>query len=509
MNTMITLFSVFVSLIIGGVVGYVVRKNFVSKSLGEAEQKAEKILAHAKDAESTILLEAKEKAIKIIDEAKNEEKERREEQKIAQARLEQRESKFDQKILELEDKQNALALKSKELDEAKERLAKTQEEQLLKLETIAGFTRDKAEEVLLRHTEKIYKESLLSRMKKLEEENALELEKRAKDKLAQVIARIVVSHASETTTTAVDLPNEEMKGRIIGKEGRNIRAIELLTGCELIIDDTPNVITVSSFSPIRRHVAKRSLETLIADGRIQPSRIEDAIESAKKNIALEIKKSGEDALYEAGIASGIDPKLVQLLGRMKFRTSYGQNVLQHSIEVSLIAGALAEELKADVQVCKIGGLFHDIGKAVDHEIKGGHPEIGYDIMKKFGLPENIAYLSIAHHEDNPATLEGHICKIADAISGGRPGARKDTLQNYIQRLQELESVAGSFEGIDKVFAIRAGREVRVFVNPAQLDDISAAKLARDIASKIEAELNYPGEIKVTLIRENRITEFAR
>lgn len=494
---------------VGVLIGYLIRKTIGTRSVESAEAKAEKILQEAKAKEQQALLDAKDKALKIIDEAKEEEKARREELKQAQTRVEQREAKFDQKLLELEERQNKLTSKEKELEDQKASIAKIQEDQMQKLETIAGFTREKAEEVLLKNAEKLYKDSLVTRMKKLEEENALELEKRAKDKLAQVVARVAVSHASETTTTSVELPNDEMKGRIIGKEGRNIRSLEHLTGCELVIDDTPNLITISSFSPIRRHVTKRALEILINDGRIQPQRIEEAVDQAKKNIALEIKKSGEDALYEAGIAAGIDPKLIQLLGRMRFRTSYGQNVLQHSIEVSLIAGALAEELGADVHVCRLGGLFHDIGKAVDHEIKGSHPEIGYDIMKKFGLSENIAYLSIAHHEDNPATIEGHICKVADAISGGRPGARKDTVQNYIQRLQELEQVAGAFEGIDKVYAIRAGREVRVFVDPQTMDDYAAQKLAKDIAHKIEEELQYPGEIKVTLIRENRITEFAR
>ncbi len=496
-------------LVVGVATGYFVRKALGAKSIEGAEAKAEQILADAKAKEKALLLEAQEKALKVIEDAKTEQREQREEIRQAQQRMEAREAKFDQKLLDLEDRQNKIAEKTKELEDQKAQLAELKEEQLKKLETIAGFTRDKAEEVLLKHAEKIYKDSLESRMRKLEQENALELEKRAKDKLAQVVSRVAVSHATEVTTTAVELPNDEMKGRLIGKEGRNIRAIEHLTGCELMIDDTPNLITISGFSPIRRHVTKRAIEALIADGRIQPARIEEAIDQAKKNIALEIKKAGEDALYEAGIASGIDPKLVQLLGRMRFRTSYGQNVLQHSIEVSLIAAALAEELGADVNVCRIGGLFHDIGKAVDHEIKGSHPEIGYDIMKKFGLSQEVAYLSIAHHEDNPATIEGHICKVADAISGGRPGARKDSLENYIQRLQELEAVATSFEGIDKAFAIRAGREVRVFVNPTTIDDGAAHKLARNIAQKIEEELNYPGEIRVTVIRENRITEFAR
>jgi ribonuclease Y len=299
-----------------------------------------------------------------------------------------------------------------------------------------------------------------------------------------------------------------MKGRIIGREGRNIRAIEQLTGVEIIVDDTPEAILVSGFNPIRRHLAKRSLDKLIADGRIHPGRIESVVEEAKKELALDIKKAGEDAIYELGI-TGVDPKLVMLLGRLKYRTSYGQNQLMHAIEVGKLSALLANELGANAAVAKKGGLFHDIGKAVDQEVQGGHPEIGYDIMKKFGLPEEVAYLCIAHHEDAPKTLEGIICKVADAISGARPGARKDSYENYIQRLDELEAVANSFAGVEKTYAIQAGREVRVFVVPEEIDDYKATALARSIADKIEQELKYPGEIKVNVIRETRITEYAR
>ncbi|MBI4281173.1 HDIG domain-containing protein, partial [Candidatus Uhrbacteria bacterium] len=286
--------------------------------------------------------------------------------------------------------------------------------------------------------------------------------------------------------------------------------IEQLTGTEIIVDDTPSVIAISGFSPVRRQVAKRALDKLIADGRIHPGRIEEAVEESKKELALEMKKAGEDALYELGIGiAGIDPKLVQILGRLKFRTSYGQNVLTHSMEVARISAMLAEELGGNVSVCKKGGLFHDIGKAVDHDMQGAHPEIGYNIMKKFGFPEEVAYQSIAHHEDKPKTLEGVIVKAADAISGARPGARKDTLEQYVQRLEELEGVAMGFPGVEKVYAIQAGREIRVFVEPKAVDDFAASKLARDIATKIESELQYPGEIKVTLIRETRVVEYAR
>jgi ribonuclease Y len=306
----------------------------------------------------------------------------------------------------------------------------------------------------------------------------------------------------------VTLPNEEMKGRIIGREGRNIRSIEQLTGTEIIVDETPDTILVSGFSPIRRHLAKKALDKLIVDGRIHPGRIEEVVAQAKKEMAIDIKKAGEEAMTAVGVV-GIDPKLVQILGRLKYRTSYGQNQLQHAVEVAHLARLLAEELKADINIVKRGALFHDIGKAVDHEIQGPHTQIGYDIMKKFNEQEEVAYICIGHHEDEPKTLEAIIVKTADAISGARPGARKDSYENYLQRLTELETLANSFVGVEKCYAIQAGREIRVFVRPEAIDDYSATKLAREVADKIEHELKYPGEIKVTVIREKRIIEYAR
>jgi ribonuclease Y len=299
-----------------------------------------------------------------------------------------------------------------------------------------------------------------------------------------------------------------MKGRIIGREGRNIRTIEQQTGVEIIIDDTPGAITLSSFSPIRRQVAKKTLEKLIFDGRIHPARIEEAIKEAKQEIAIDIKKAGENTVYEVGI-TGLDPKLVQILGRLKYRTSYGQNILNHSIEVANLSALLAEELGADVSIAKKGGLLHDIGKAVDHEVQGTHPEIGRDICKKFGISDEVIKPVLEHHNDKPSSLEAIIVKVADAISGARPGARKDSYENYLQRLEELEGIAKTFNGVDKVYAIQAGREVRVFVSPDEINDLDAVKLAKDVAEKIESELKYPGEIKVNVIREKRIVEFAR
>jgi len=497
-----------VAVIFGFAAGYVVRKTLAKREAENIEAKVENLIKEAKNKQREILLQAKDKALKIIDDAKNEERQRRKEMSHLQQRLEKRESAFDQKLLDLENRQQKLFDKAKEVEQVKEKINKIKEEQLQKLEKIAKMTKDQAKEVLLENTEKLIKEDILARIKKIQQEGQEEIDKKAREILSIAIQRCSIPQAQEITTTTVDLPNDEMKGRIIGREGRNIRTIEQLTGVEIVVDDTPMAITISGFSPIRRHVAKRSLESLISDGRIHPARIEEAIETAKKEIAMEIKKAGEDSLYEMGI-TGIDPKLVQILGRLKFRTSYGHNVLLHSLEVAHIAGLLAEELGADVTVAKKGGLFHDIGKAVDHEVKGGHPEIGYDIMKKFNMPEEIAYICIAHHEDNPKTLEGIIVKVADAISGARPGARKDTYERYLQRLEELENVANSFEGVQKSYAIQAGREVRVFVIPDDIDDLAAVKTAQKIAHKIEEELKYPGEIKVNVIREMRVTEYAR
>ncbi|MFC1598549.1 ribonuclease Y [Patescibacteria group bacterium] len=496
------------AVIIGFVAGYVVRKILAKREAENVEEKVENLIKEAKNKQQEILLQAKDKALKVIDEAKNEERQRRQELSHLQQRLEKRESAFDQKLLDLENRQQKLFDKAKEVEQVKEKINKIKEDQLAKLEKIAKMTKDQAKEVLLANTEKIMKEDILARIKKIQQEGQEEIDKKAKEILSIAIQRCSIPQAQEITTTTVSLPNDEMKGRIIGREGRNIRTIEQLTGVEIVVDDTPMAITISGFSPIRRHVAKRSLEALISDGRIHPARIEEAIETSKKEIALEIKKAGEDTLYEMGI-TGIDPKLVQILGRLKFRTSYGHNVLLHSLEVAHLAGLIAEEIGADVTIAKKGGIFHDIGKAVDHEVKGGHPEIGYDILKKFNMPEEIAYISIAHHEDSPKTLEGIIVKVADAISGARPGARKDTYERYLQRLEELENVANSFDGVQKSYAIQAGREVRVFVIPENLDDLEAAKTAQKIAHKIEEELKYPGEIKVNVIREMRVTEYAR
>lgn len=482
----------------------------IQQQIDEAEAKAKQIVALAETKEQEVLVKAKEKAIKILEEARIEEKRLNEDLKKDRQSFIERENEFGKKILEIDENRKTNEATAARLAAGEQKIQELILEESKRLEEVAGLTKDQAQERVTKIMEQERSEALMSRMRKIDEMDAEEVEKKAKNIIAVSIQRLASSTVAETTTSYVELPSDDMKGRIIGREGRNIKALEWLTGCELIVDDTPGIITISGFSPIRRQVAKRALEKLLKDGRIHPGRIEESIDESKRELAIDIKKAGEDALFQLGISlAGIDPKLIQILGRLKYRTSFGQNALMHSIEVANLSAMMAEELKADVSVCKKGGLFHDIGKGVDHDMQGGHPELGYQIMKKFGFPEELCYQSIGHHEDKPKTLEAVIVKAADAISGARPGARKDNLELYVKRLEELERVATSFEGVEKVYAIQAGREIRVFVNPMQIDDLTATRLARDIANKIEAELKYPGEVRVTLVRETRIIEYAR
>ena len=492
----------------GFAVGYVVRRALAQAQTQSAEAKAEKMLNEAKNKQQEVLMRAKEKGIKILEDAKNEEKERRQELRSIQTRLEKREGMFDQKIIEFQEKQQKLQDKTKQIEEIRGKIETIKEQQVATLEKVAAMSREEAQEHLFQRAAKEAGDDLAARIMKLERESSEEYEKKAKQILTDVIQRVASSHASDVTSAVVQLPSDEMKGRIIGKEGRNIKTVERITGCDLVVDDTPEIITVSSFSPIRRQVARIALEKLIKDGRIQPARIESFVEDAKKELALDLKKSAEEALYEMGI-TGLDPKLVMIIGRLKYRYSYGQNNLLHAKEVGHISALLAEELGADSAAAKKAGLLHDIGKALDHETEGGHPEIGYRILKKFGLPEEIAHCCIEHHEDKPKTLLGAIVKAADAISSSRPGARRDSYEEYITRLQDLENIATSFPGTDKAYAIQAGREVRVFVNPNDIDDYEAYNLAKDVARKIEQEMQYPGEIKVAVIRETRVIEYAK
>ena len=495
--------------IVGGFfIGYYIRKKRALSEVSSAEARAEKILSHTKAKQKELLLAAQDKALKIIEEAKREDDKRRQEINGLQARLEKRETVFSQKLLELQEKQQQLYDKVNKVEEVKEKIKAIRDEQLAKLEKIASMTREEAKQVLFKNIESEIKDDLIVRINKLEKESSEVLDEKARDLMSSAMQRLASTFATEITTTTVDLPNDEMKGRIIGREGRNIKVIEQLTGVEIIVDDTPNAITISGFSPIRRHVAKRTLDHLIKDGRIHPTKIEDTIKQAKEELALDIKKAGEEAMYEVGV-TGFDPKLVQIIGRLKYRTSYGQNALRHSVEVAHLSALLAEELGADVTLAKKGGLLHDIGKAVDHEVQGTHPEIGANIGKKFGLTEEVIAPILTHHDDRPNGLISVIVKVADAISAARPGARRDTFEQYIQRLEELEKIATAFEGIEKAYAIQAGREVRIFVTPDKIDDLAAHNLAKNIAQKIEQELKYPGEIKVNVIREMRVTEYAR
>lgn len=508
MENLIAVITLLLALGGGFIIGWMVRKSTAAAQANSLEAKADKIISEAKNKEQEVLMKAKQKAIAVLEEAKKEEQSRRGDLKSMQTRLEKREGMFDAKLLEFEQKQQSLVEKVEHVKKAKEKIAEIREEQTKKLESIAGMSKKQATEEIFESAKKDNAEDLATRIMKLEREASDQYEDKARKVLGDVVQRIASSHASEATTSAVEIPSEDMKGRIIGKEGRNIKTIERITGCDLVVDDTPGVITVSSFSPIRRQVARIALQKLIKDGRIQPARIESFVEEAKKELALDMKKSAEEALYEMGI-TGVDPKLVMIIGRLKYRYSYGQNNLLHAKEVAHVCSMLAKELGVDATVAKKAGFLHDIGKAIDHETDGGHPEIGYKILKKFGFPEEIAYCCIAHHEDKPKTLLGAICKAADAISGGRPGARRDSYEEYITRLQDLEDIATGFKGVEKAYAIQAGREVRVFVNPHNIDDYEAYTLAKDVARKIEQQMAYPGEIRVAVIRETRVIEYAK
>jgi len=497
------------AILLGVVLGYFARQVSAKKQEGTAESKVGKLLSEAKADAEQIKEKAKESANQIIEEAKKEEKEKHSYLLQLEKRLLEKEEDLGLKTSKLRKKQKNLATELEEIQKGHEELEGLRQKHVSALETVSKLSSKEAREKLFESIEESYKEELASRIQKLEQFGQDEMDKRAKTMIVSALQRYASSQTQEITTTAVTLPNEEIKGRIIGKEGRNIRTLERLTGVEVVVDDTPETIIISGFDPVRRHTAKIALEKLMADGRIQPARIEEAVLQAQEEINEKIKEAGEAALYDSGIA-GLDPKLVWLLGRLRFRTSYGQNVLMHSLEVCHVAGALAGEVGADIAVAKKGGLFHDIGKALDHEIEGSHVDIGIKLLQKYGVSQAVIDAMKSHHEEYPyESLEARIVQSADAISASRPGARKDTVENYLQRLAELENVASSFEGVEKVYAIQAGREVRVFVTPEAIDDANAKKLARNIANRIQEDLKYPGEIKVTLIRETRVIEYAR
>lgn len=497
------------SLAIGFAAGYLARKVIAKKQVNSTEAKIEKMLSDARISAKESLLEVKDRAAKILEEAKQQEKERQNQISRFEQRLERREKELDQKEGEISQSKKDLQEKIKRVKQLEANAENLEKQKVEKLQEISNLTKDDAKAILLEEIEKEYKEDILKRVAGLEEEGKNELEARARDIMSTAMQRYASGHAADTTTTSLPIPNEEVKGKIIGKEGRNIKALEHLTGVEIVVDETPNSIVISAFDPIRRYTAKFSLERLIADGRIHPAKIEEVVEKVKLELASKIREAGEAAVYDVGIA-GLNSKLIQLIGRLRFRTSYGQNALLHSLEVAHLAGSIAAELGADVNIAKKAGLLHDIGKAIDHEVQGTHIEIGKMVLKKFDIPEEIIKAMQSHHEDYPfETTEAVIIHVADALSASRPGARKDTLENYLQRLEDLEAVATELDGVEKAYAIQAGRELRVFVSPAKLDDLGAKKLAKTVADRIEEELKYPGEIKVTVIRETRAIEYAK
>ena len=495
--------------LLGIALGYFLRLIISLGKKGSMELEIKGMMLQAKEEAKKIVLEAENKAVETLKEIKAEAKEKEDASKIVEARLIKKEDLLDQRQTDIDKEVENIKKKILEIKEIRERAEKVESEKLGELQKIANLSVEEAKEEILKATEKKYEEDILVRIKKLELFGEEKYEAKAKEILTTAIQRLGNSVASDVMSTIVNIPSDEMKGKIIGKEGKNIKAFERATGVEVIVDDTPGAITISSFDPVRRQVARVALENLLLDGRIQPVKIEKIVEEAKLSINKIIKEKGEAAAYECGVFN-LDPRIVAILGRLHFRTSYGQNVLQHSVEMAHIAGMIAEEMKANVTVAKTAALLHDLGKAVDHEVAGTHVEIGRRILQKFGASEEIIKAMQSHHEEYPyESVESIIVQVADAISGSRPGARRDNIENYIKRLQDLEALANSFAGVEKSYALQAGREVRVFVTPEQITDLEAKNLAHDIAQKIETDLKYPGEIKVNVIRELRVVEYAR
>lgn len=495
--------------VVGAVIGYFARQTIAKQQAGTLEQKLENLLKNAKQEAKEIVLKAKDRAAQTLEEAKKEEHGLKQELIETQERFVRREEAFDKKLVEYEEDRKKFEARIEKVREIKgevEALRGKAEEELAR---VASLSKDEARAELFAKLEEGHHEEITDLLTKLEREKSFELEKRAKELLTQVVQRLGRSHVADVSTSTVDLPSDDLKGRIIGKEGRNVKTFEKLTGVEVLIDETPGVITLSSFDPMRREIAKIALEKLIKDGRIQPTRIEDTVEEAKKEVRQKIQEAGEEAAYEAGILN-LPSQIVHLLGRLKFRTSYGQNVLLHSIEAAHLAGMLASELGANVEVAKKGALLHDIGKAIDHEVEGTHVELGRKILAKYGVGGDVIAAMESHHEEYPfSTSEALIVSAAESMSAARPGARKDTLENFLRRIEGLEHIATDFEGVEKAYAIQAGREIRVFVIPGEVDDLSALKLAKNIAKRIQEELTYPGEIRVNVIRETRAVEYAR
>lgn len=495
---------------VGGIVlGYVLRVLIGLAQRGSVELDTKQKLLQAKEQAAKILADADFRSSVVETERLAPIEEREEKIVLREERLATREEFMDSRQRDLDEKEDDVRKREQEALRAKSEAEKLTAERTKELSKVANLSEEKAREELFGEIERANEEAILLRLQKLAANGRERLEEKARDILTSVIHRLGNAVNADVMSLSVVIPSDEIKGKIIGKEGRNIKAFERVTGVDVLIDDVPDRITLSSFDPLRRAVAKISLEKLIADGRIQPAKIEEVVEKTRAEVTDLIQQKGEEAVYEAGVV-GLDPKLITLIGRLHFRTSFGQNILQHSVEMAHIAGMLATELGADPTIARAGALLHDIGKAVDHEVQGTHVEIGRRILEKFGVDERIITAMQSHHDEYPyETPESVIVQVADAISGGRPGARRDTVDRYLERLGELERLAATFEGVEKVYAIAAGREIRVFVNPGKISDIAMHTLARDIAKRIQGELKYPGEIKVNIIRENRVVEFAR
>ena len=485
-------------MLLGIFLGYITRQFLAKRQTGTIEQKLQKKVAQAEKEAEALLLKSK-----------TEGKEQRKALLETEQLLLKREAGLDQKLSVYEGKEQEFFAKVETLKKEEQKLTEAKTKAVEKLEQLSKLSQKEAKEQLLQDVQESYEKDILGRMRKLEAEGQERFENRAKEILSYAIQKTAVAQVQEISSTIVPLPSEDMKGKIIGKEGRNIRALERAAGVEIIVDETPEAVVISGFDPLRRHIAKVALERLMKDGRIHPTRVEEEVAKVEEEIDQQIKEAGEAAVFDVGIVRS-EAKLIQVLGRLKFRTSFGQNVLLHSIEVAHLAGALAAEVGANIAIAKKAGLFHDIGKALDHQVEGSHVDIGMRLLEKFGVEKEVINAMKSHHEQYPyETIEAVLVQAADAISAARPGARKDSLENYLKRITELENVTNSFEGVEKSYAIQAGREIRVFVKPQEVSDVEAEKLAKDIAGRIEEELRYPGEIKVTLVRENRFTEYAR
>ena len=505
--------GVVVGILLGVIIGIAYRKRIAEAEIGSAELQARKILEEgiktAETRKKEALLEAKEEILQAKNELDRETKDRRAELSRQERRLAQKEENIDKKMDTLEKKDEQLNRQIKENAEIGEEIKAAKQAQIEILEKIAGYTAEQAKKMLVDSLEDEIRHEQAKRLAELEEEFKDEADAKAKEVISLAIQRCAADHVAETTVSVVPLPSEEMKGRIIGREGRNIRAIETLTGVELIIDDTPEAITLSGFDPIRREIARLTIEKLIADGRIHPTRIEDTVEKSRREVEAVIKQAGERATFDTGVR-GLNPELIRLLGRLKFRTSYGQNVLNHSIEVSLLSGIIADELGADSMLAKRAGLLHDIGKALTQEAEGSHVQLGVEVATKYKENKEVLHAIEAHHGDvEPHSMVALIVQAADAISAARPGARRENLENYIKRLRKLEEIADQFHGVEKSFAIQAGREIRIMVKPEEVNDQQMVLVAREIVKKIEAELEYPGQIKVNMIRESRAVDYAK